>query len=129
MQPVALRSIREAGGAKGHHVRPPRHAKPSDASCADRSPFDARRAPTCEAGHLRPSRNPGSVTGLDGAQVSAATWGTMLRENEYLKGRCAQLQEDVTNLAAALDRARPQLARADAARRSRAALDPLSGGQ
>ena len=72
------------------------------------------------------------MTGADGAaeaQMGVADRDAVLRENAYLKSRCAQLQDDVTDLSAALDRARRQLERVDARRNSNAAPDPLSGGQ
>ena len=54
--------------------------------------------------------------------------GRFARENAYLKGRCAQIQGDVDELGAALERARQQLERLHS-RRSASAPDPLSGGQ
>ena len=53
--------------------------------------------------------------------------GRLLRENEYLKARCAQLQDDVDNLAAQLRRMHEQSRVGDAGRRS--PPNPLSGGQ
>ena len=50
------------------------------------------------------------------------------RENAYLKGRCAQLQGDVDELGAALQRAREQLERLHD-RRNASVPNPLSGGQ
>lgn len=52
---------------------------------------------------------------------------TLRRENEYLKLRCAQLQSDVTDLTAELDRHRQQL---EHGRPGRATPpNPLSGGR
>ena len=50
------------------------------------------------------------------------------RENEYLKARCAQLQDDVADLSSQLERSQRQLERA-AGSRSVAAPNPLAGGQ
>lgn len=50
------------------------------------------------------------------------------RENEYLKRRCATLQSEVTDLGAELIRLQQERERFGAAR-SRAAANPLSGGQ
>ena len=50
------------------------------------------------------------------------------RENEYLKQRVAQLQDDVGDLSSEVERLRQRLEHASAARRA-AAPDPLAGGQ
>ena len=52
----------------------------------------------------------------------------MRRENEYLKTRNAQLQADLTDMAAESHRLSQALERT-AARPERAAPDPLRGGQ
>ena len=52
----------------------------------------------------------------------------LVRENAYLKSRCAHLQGDVTELGAELDRMRQQLEHTHA-RRKAAVPNPLSGGQ
>jgi hypothetical protein len=49
----------------------------------------------------------------------------LVRENEYLKLRCAQLQDDVTDLSSQLTRARQELERLHGLR---AARDGASGG-
>ena len=69
------------------------------------------------------------ANGAAEAQAGATQWNGILRENAYLMRRCAQLQDDVTDLSAALDRARRQLERVDAGRRSGGAPSPLSGGR
>lgn len=52
------------------------------------------------------------------------------RENSYLKQRCAQLQDDVTDLGAQVVRLTEQLDRVTARRAERLAqANPLSGGQ
>jgi prefoldin subunit 5 len=50
------------------------------------------------------------------------------RENAYLKQRCAQLQDDATDLAAENLRLRQELERISG-RRATTGPDPLSGGQ
>jgi prefoldin subunit 5 len=50
------------------------------------------------------------------------------RENDYLKGRNAQLQADLTDVSAETERLRQALERT-AARPSHAAPNPLGGGQ
>jgi hypothetical protein len=50
----------------------------------------------------------------------------LIRENDYLKLRCAQLQSDVADLNAELARARQELERLHGVRAARLA-DPLSG--
>jgi predicted nucleic acid-binding Zn-ribbon protein len=50
------------------------------------------------------------------------------RENDYLKLRCAQLQEDVVQLSDQVSRLQQQLERA-ADRRAATRPNPLSGGQ
>lgn len=50
------------------------------------------------------------------------------RENRYLKARCAQLQDDVTNLSAEVLRLRQQL-EGVYPRRAAAPPNPLAGGQ
>ena len=50
------------------------------------------------------------------------------RENAYLKQRCAQLQDDATDLAAENLRLRQELERMTG-RRAASAPDPLAGGQ
>ncbi len=50
------------------------------------------------------------------------------RENQYLKGRCAELQGDVVDLSSQLERLRQTLERTTA-RRSAPTPNPLAGGQ
>ena len=50
------------------------------------------------------------------------------RENDYLKRRNAQMQDDLTNLSGEVTRLRQQLDQM-AGRRSSPTPDPLSGGQ
>jgi hypothetical protein len=52
----------------------------------------------------------------------------LARENTYLKQRCAQLEGDVTDLGAQVDRLTQQLERIGV-RRDFAMPDPLAGGQ
>lgn len=52
----------------------------------------------------------------------------LLRENAYLKMRCAQLQDDVTDLGAQVQRLQQNLEHTHA-RRAAMRPDPLSGGQ
>lgn len=52
----------------------------------------------------------------------------VLKQNLYLKSRCAQLEDDVTNLSAEVLRLRQQLEGAYA-RRVAGPPNPLSGGQ
>ncbi len=49
------------------------------------------------------------------------------RENDYLKARCAQLQDDVTDLGAQLERMQQQARPAGA--KSQTPPNPLAGGQ
>lgn len=51
------------------------------------------------------------------------------RENDYLKRRNAQLQDDVTSLGAQVLRMQQELERLDSRRAAGRAADPLSGGQ
>ncbi|MFL5298508.1 MAG: hypothetical protein ACJ798_19185 [Phenylobacterium sp.] len=51
----------------------------------------------------------------------------LLRENTYLKARVAQLQSDVTDLSAELDRLRQERERLHGRMQARA--NPLGGGQ
>lgn len=53
----------------------------------------------------------------------------LVQENAYLKRRCAQLQDDVTNLSAEVERMRQQLEHAGARRLASTSPNPLSGGQ
>ena len=53
----------------------------------------------------------------------------LLQENAYLKLRCAQLQGDVTDLSAEVDRLRQQQERTYARRLASTPPNPLSGGQ
>ena len=53
---------------------------------------------------------------------------TMRRENDYLKRRNAQLQDDVTTLGGLVLRMEQELERVSG-RRAGYAADPLSGGQ
>ena len=50
-------------------------------------------------------------------------------ENQYLKLRVAQLQEDVSDLSAELSRLRQRLEHIDIIRRTSQRPNPLSGGQ
>ena len=50
------------------------------------------------------------------------------RENEYLKARCVQLQNDVTDLTSELERQRQRLERGSL-HRAGAPPNPLAGGQ
>jgi outer membrane murein-binding lipoprotein Lpp len=52
----------------------------------------------------------------------------LLRENVYLKARVAQLQSDVTDLSAEIDRLRQERERLQGRRAARAP-NPLGGGQ
>ena len=51
------------------------------------------------------------------------------RENAYLKTRIAQLQSDVGDLSAEVERLRQRLEHASAARNAARAPNPLAGGQ
>ena len=53
----------------------------------------------------------------------------MLRENQYLKLRNAQLQADLTDISAETQRLRQALERTGAARAARSAPNALGGGQ
>ena len=53
---------------------------------------------------------------------------TLRRENQYLKQRLAQLQEDLTNVSSEAERLRQRLEHASA-KRAQTRPDPLSGGQ
>ncbi|HEV2363620.1 MAG TPA: hypothetical protein VGS12_05400 [Caulobacteraceae bacterium] len=53
----------------------------------------------------------------------------LLRENAYLRKRCAQLQGDVTDLGAQVLRLQTQLERLHGRGASLAPPNPLSGGQ
>ena len=53
----------------------------------------------------------------------------LMEENSYLKRRCAQLQEDVTDLSAEIERLRQQLERSGLRRLGNVKPDPLAGGQ
>ena len=50
------------------------------------------------------------------------------RENDYLKLRCAQLQDDVTDLSSQVTRLQEELGRIDS-RRAASRPNPLGGGQ
>ncbi len=52
----------------------------------------------------------------------------LVRENTYLKARIAQLQSDVTDLSAEIDRLRQERERLQGRRAARAP-NPLGGGQ
>jgi hypothetical protein len=60
--------------------------------------------------------------------VNDAEAQTMRRENDYLKRRCAQLQQDVTDLESQLARLQQERDRLGLAR-AQARPNPLSGGQ
>jgi prefoldin subunit 5 len=53
----------------------------------------------------------------------------LARQNDYLKTRNAQLQNDVTELGADNTRLREELERVMGRRAARAATNPISGGQ
>ncbi len=53
----------------------------------------------------------------------------LARQNDYLKARNAQLQNDVTELGAENTRLREELERVMGRRVARAAPNPMSGGQ
>ena len=53
----------------------------------------------------------------------------LARQNDYLKARNAQLQNDVTELGAENTRLREELERVMGRRAARAAPNPMSGGQ
>src|SRR5438046_2238575 len=60
--------------------------------------------------------------------MTETTSEALLRENTYLKSRVAQLQSDVTDLSAELDRLRQERERLHGRMQARSA-DPLGGGQ
>ena len=53
----------------------------------------------------------------------------LVHGSAYSKRRCAQLQDDVTNLSAEVERMRQQLEHAAARRLASTAPNPLLGGQ
>ena len=53
----------------------------------------------------------------------------LLRQNDYLKLRNAQLQDDVANLSAENERLRQEMERIAGRRTARATPNPLGGGQ
>ena len=55
--------------------------------------------------------------------------GRLQQENAYLKARVAQLQGDVTDLQAEIDRLRERLEHDTARRAAARAPNPLAGGQ
>ncbi len=61
--------------------------------------------------------------------MSAQEMDRLTRENAYLKQRCAQLQESVTDLGGQMLRLEQQLERLHSRRTAAGAPDPLSGGQ
>ena len=60
--------------------------------------------------------------------MSALEMERLQRENAYLKTRCAQLQDDVTDLSSQVTRLQEELERRSA-RRASAAPNPIAGGQ
>ncbi len=69
---------------------------------------------------------PDNATQTDNATQNNAD---LLRQNDYLKLRNAQLQDDVANLSAENERLRQEMERIAGRRTARAAPNPLGSGQ